>query len=87
MALKVIWTPIALEQLESIVSYLEGSWPDQVVMNFAERLEQRVEMISNHPEICKRSDRYYGARDCLITKHNTLFYIIRNEYILSLIHI
>ena len=72
--------------MEHVVDYLEKNWPERVVRNFAEKLERKIEMIRAYPEICKSSEKYFGARECLLTKHNTLYYTIRKEdiYVLTL---
>jgi plasmid stabilization system protein ParE len=86
MALEIFWTEEAKDNLKSIIEYLETKWTEKEIRKFSKKLEEQLSLISLTPYIYKQSQRLYGTRECLITKHNSLFYISNNTiiYILSI---
>lgn len=85
MALNVRWSEEALASLNNLYDYLEAEWPDQVLRSFSVNLESKLKLISEQPTLFKASDRLQGTRECIITKHNTIFFIESQDqvYIVS----
>ena len=81
MALKVLWTPLAIEQLKSTLNYLELHWTNREMQHFVRNLDKRIELIRNYPELNRISERYPGTRECFVSKHNTLFFILEKDAI------
>ncbi|MGP8213954.1 MAG: type II toxin-antitoxin system RelE/ParE family toxin [Bacteroidia bacterium] len=79
MALKVVWSNEAKESLKKIITYLEENWTRRELSSFARILEKQLSIISNKPKCYKKSERLLGTRECLLTKHNSLFYTFDNE--------
>lgn len=86
MALKVRWSEEALISLNALYDYLEEEWNEQVLRTFSVKLEQKLRLISRKPTLFKASQRLQGTRECVLTKHNTIFFIESKEivYIVSL---
>jgi len=86
MALKIIWSDEARESLAHILTYLEENWTEKELSSFARILEKQLSIISNKPRTYKKSERLLGTRECLLSKHNSLFYIAdkNNLHIVSL---
>ncbi len=86
MALEIIWSEEADFNLDSILKYLQSNWTEKELKNFAGKLDEQLSLISEFPLQYKQSQRLQGTRECVITKHNSLFYIVAKTsiYILSI---
>ena len=83
MDFKIVWTPLALSQLEKIVTYLKENWSVKVQNNFFHSLSNKVELLTMFPSMgMKFSDRNY--RKLLITEHSYLHYRIKGNNIILL---
>ena len=76
MALEISWSEEADANLAEIISYLQKNWTDRELKKFSKILEEKINLISEYPLLYKQSERLLGTRECVITKHNTLFYIV-----------
>lgn len=72
MALKVIWSPRSLNNLEEVLQYLQKNWSHQVIKNFIIRMDRVVQLISEHPQIFRQVSMNNTVREAVITKHNLL---------------
>ncbi|MBO0930495.1 type II toxin-antitoxin system RelE/ParE family toxin [Fibrella aquatilis] len=70
----------AEEQLEAIVSYLGENWSQRVKTDFLAKLSDTLERISQMPDLYRHSEKRPGLRECVLTKHTTLYYrLLSNE--------
>ena len=81
MALQIIWTENALEDYHHVVDYLLKAWPYFVAENFVTTLEQRVKVLSIHPNLGIASIKDASIRSIIITKHNKLYYRVASNSI------
>jgi plasmid stabilization system protein ParE len=86
MALIIEWSPEAIHNLKKVVHYLHTDWTERELKNFSQKLDEQLGIISNSPRTYKKSARLMGTRECLITKHNSLFYTFNDQilYIVTL---
>lgn len=86
MALKIIWSEEADFNLDSIIKYLQSNWTEKELKNFSVKLDKQISLIAEFPLLYKHSKRLQGTRECVITNHNSLFYIVDKTsiYILSI---
>ena len=86
MALVIEWADDAILQLKQLYEYLEAEWTEKEIRIFTKKLDNQLNLISNQPTLYKRSEKLLGARECIVTKHNSLFYIFdKNKlYVLML---
>ena len=86
MALEVIWTKNAQEQLTEMIAYLEASGNDSLLRRFSQQLEEKLELIKDYPKLYQKSDQLEGARRCVVSKHYSVLYSHDSVfvYILSL---
>jgi plasmid stabilization system protein ParE len=75
--MKIIWTSRALKTYFKVVDYLKEEWGDNLIKDFACKVENVIAQIKDNPEMFEASNRYKYVRKGLITKHNTLFYRIK----------
>jgi addiction module RelE/StbE family toxin len=79
MAAKIVWTNNAVKDLENIKTYLQGSWPEKVLLSFLNELINKLNLIEASPEIGRASMKFPSRRRLVITKHNLLIYSLRNN--------
>lgn len=81
MALKISWSKEAREAIISIIAYLEGNWTEKEIRKFLSKLEEQIVLISAKPKTYKKSKRLLGTHECLITKHNSVFYTFNETHL------
>lgn len=84
MAIKIIWTKQASENLENITRYLIDSWSYDSALKFKEKLNDVVDTISTYPNIGKESEKRKNVQNYLITKQNSIFYQYKDDTIIIL---
>ena len=75
--MEVTWTLRALKTYFIVSDYLQETWGDTVVRNFALEVEKVIREIQKHPEMFEVSKRYKNVRKGFVTEYNTLFYRIK----------
>ena len=76
---RIEWSLEAQTNLNNVIAFLENEWTEKELRNFSKRLETQLLIIQQTPEIYKNSLRKEGLRECLVTKHSTLFYSYDDE--------
>lgn len=76
---KVIWTERAANDLKGIFAYLEKEWREKEIKNFALELNQSIIIISQNPNIFPHTKQSKNLRKCTLTKHNNIYYKIKND--------
>jgi plasmid stabilization system protein ParE len=84
MALRILWSPRALENFHNVISYLEENWTEQVVRTFVIRTEKILQIILDHPEIFRTISDKSQIREAVVTKHNLLIYKTTKTHLLVL---
>ena len=74
MALEIIWTKEAKDQLAEVIASLEAYGNEQLIHRFSRQLDKKLELIKEHPQIYQKSDRLKGVRRCVIDKYRSFFY-------------
>lgn len=81
MAFKVTWTPNAEEDYKKVITYLKDTWTEKVAFQFIGKVEQRLSRLSIFPLSGIVSNKEKSIRCIVITKHNKLYYRIKNDTI------
>ena len=81
MPKQIIWSPLSEKDFFSILDYLQNHWDDKVLFRFIEITEEFLKQILINPRQFPLINKKKKIRKCVITKHNTLFYRERNEFI------
>lgn len=76
----VIWTPLALDSLKEIIEFLESRWTDQIVENFLNQIDFRIQQIQESPKLAPVIEQTH-YHQLLIHETTTLFYRDYTEYI------
>lgn len=84
MALTIRWSEKATANFDDILAYLNEHWAKRDVAKFVAKTNSILTIISYQPFAFKASN-YKHIRKAVITKHNSIFYIIRDTevYLLS----
>ena len=78
---QIKWTQNAVIDYNKIIIYLTDNWPEKVVTNFEATVINKLENLSRFPEMGNESKKFYGVRSLLLTKHNRLYYRLKERNI------
>ena len=78
---KVVWTDEAIDNLESILDYLDHIWTQHEVDNFKKKLGKKIELIEQNPKIFPVSAYNPRLRKAVLSKQTTIFYEIADHVI------
>jgi plasmid stabilization system protein ParE len=78
---KLIWSDEALQNLKSIIAYLEERWTNREIKKFARLLDRNLELITDNPQIFPKSDHSNEIRRSVISKQVSLYYRIEGQSI------
>ena len=78
---KVVWTDEAINNLESILDYLDAKWTQPEIDNFKKKLVKQIELIEKNPRIFPLSKYNPRLRKAVLSKQTTIFYEIVDHVI------
>lgn len=81
MPKKIIWSSLSEKDLSDIMSYLNKEWDAKIANQFIDIIEKILKQISLNPKQFPLINKKRKVRKCVITRHNSLFYQDRKEYI------
>jgi len=71
---QIEWTFEAKRNLDSIFDYLEIVWTEREIGNFAQLLEENLQLISNNPSLFPYYDGEINVRRCVMSPQTTIYY-------------
>jgi plasmid stabilization system protein ParE len=74
MPKEIIWSPLAENDLDVVIEYLQNNWTNNVAAAFLDKLYQYLEMTLLNPKQFPLVYKKRHYRKCVITKHHTLYY-------------
>lgn len=74
MALDIVWSREAEDQLDEIITYLEDQWTEREISAFFRRLEECLNLIQSAPQRQKDSLRKPGVKEFQHSPQTTIFY-------------
>jgi plasmid stabilization system protein ParE len=78
---KLFWSDEAINNLESILDYLQSKWTQREVMKFKKRLRKHLYLITKNPKLFPKSDYNPRLRKAVLSKQTTIFYEISGDTI------
>ncbi|MBD0333115.1 MAG: type II toxin-antitoxin system RelE/ParE family toxin [Chitinophagaceae bacterium] len=81
MAFKIIVKKRFTNKLIKLLYYLEAEWGKPVADRFVDKLEKRLDSLSQQPFTGAESEYFKNVRSILITRHNRLYYRIKESTI------
>ena len=76
---KVIWSDEALQNLIKIIDYLDSQWTKKELSKFVEKLDKRITLISENPQIFPASRIQERIRKSVLTKQISIYYQINKN--------
>ena len=70
----VYFSKEAEDQLEELITYLGDMWSQRVKTDFLALLSDKLEYISQMPELYRKSEKRPGLRECVNNRQTILFY-------------
>ncbi len=61
--------------------YPKQEWSEKVKNEFIEKLDVKINLVSQYPEGCPESKVFLGLHKCIVTKQTTFYYRINGEEI------
>lgn len=80
MAYKIIYKKRFVQKLFNLLDYLKKEWGEAIAEKFLNRLQKRLDTLSEQPFIGAPST-VVKVRSILITRHNRIYYRIKDEVI------
>jgi plasmid stabilization system protein ParE len=77
---KILWTDLAIEELEETIKYLEEDFSQKEIKKLAKEIERVINLISQNPTIFPLSEKK-NLRKVVILKFNSMFYRVANEQV------
>lgn len=74
MLKEVIWSPLAEEDFELILDYLQLNWSDRIIKNFINKVDDNINLILEDSKIFPVINDELQIRKSVISKQNTLYY-------------
>jgi plasmid stabilization system protein ParE len=78
---KLFWSDEAVNNLESILDYLQKQWSQKEVDNFKTQLKKQLDLILKFPKLFPKSDYNPRLRKAVLSKQTTIFYEISGRRI------
>lgn len=78
---RIRWSDHALSELADTVKYLEKSWTEKELIQFANAVDHTIEIISRHPKIFPTANKRMKIRKAVVDNYNTIFYRIVKDSI------
>ena len=78
---KLMWSDRALADLKNTIDYLTETWTSKEIRNFAQRLEKRLNLISDNPTLFPQTTRRKNVRKSVLTKHTVIYYKAKSNVV------
>lgn len=85
MALEIVWSDEANQQLDEIIAHFEEYWTEKEISNFFIRLEEGLAAIKESPHRYNNSLRKPGTKEFVLSPHTTIFYTYDTSHLYILL--
>lgn len=84
MAYQIIVKKRFTNKVQKVLAYLEKEWSHQVAADFLIKIDRRIELLIKQPFVGMLSSRVKNVRGLLITRHNKLYYTVKDDKVIIL---
>ncbi len=84
MAYQIIVKKRFTNKLQKALTYLEKEWSHKVAADFLLKIDRRIELLTKQPTIGAPSTRIKDVRGLLVTRHNRIYYKIKDNKVIIL---
>lgn len=80
----ISWTNEAIDNLDSIIDYLQNRWTEKEISGFFKRLDKRINLISRNPHAFPVVDTRINIRKCVLSEQTSIYYEIKPDVVVIL---
>ena len=84
MAYQIIVKKRFTNNVQKVLVYLEKEWSHKVAAEFLMKIDRRIELLTKQPFVGAPSSKINDIRGLLITRHNRMYYKIKNDKVIIL---
>ncbi|MEP7255058.1 MAG: type II toxin-antitoxin system RelE/ParE family toxin [Ferruginibacter sp.] len=84
MAYQIVVRKRFTNRVQKVLAYLEKEWSHKVASEFLLKIDRRIDLLTKQPYIGVLSAKVKDIRGLLITRHNRLYYKIKNNKVIIL---
>lgn len=78
---EIRWSTRAQNDYFSILSYLQERWGQKSLQDFADRVQQAIEIIRQNPYLFQASGKKKNVRRCVLRKQVSLYFRVTDDQI------
>jgi plasmid stabilization system protein ParE len=78
----IVWSPLAIDDFEKILEYLNRNWPASVVNEFIDKVDNMLTLIMENPQLFSMINKDNKVRKSVLTKHNSIFYTFDKDNVM-----
>lgn len=71
---RIIWSDASLNNLKSIIEYLQNNWTEREIKKFAQLLDNRISFLTSNPYSFPATNHPMKLRKIVISKQISIFY-------------
>ena len=84
MAYEIILKKRFTNKVQKVLSYLEKEWHPKIAADFIKKIDYRIELLTQQPYVGVPSSRIKDVRGVLITRHNKMYYKVKDNKVIIL---
>ena len=84
MAYQIIVKKRFTNRVQKVLTYLEKEWSHKVAVEFLLKIDRRIDLLARQPHVGVLSSKVKNIRGLLITRHNRLYYKIKDNKVIIL---
>jgi plasmid stabilization system protein ParE len=84
MAYEIIVNKRFTHKVQKVLAYLEKEWSHKVAVGFLSKIDRRIKQLTQYPYLGAPSSKIKHVRGLLITRHNRMYYKIKNDKVIIL---
>ena len=77
----ITWTNNALANLDNLIQYLTDNWTEKEIAIFFRKLDKRINIISQRPQLYPLTSNRKDVRRSVLTPQITIYYKINKQAI------
>jgi plasmid stabilization system protein ParE len=84
MAYQIVVKKRFTNKVQKVLAYLEKEWSHKVAEEFLIKIDRRINQLTKQPHLGVSSSKIKDVRGLLITRHNRMYYKIKDDKVIIL---
>jgi plasmid stabilization system protein ParE len=84
MAYQIVIKKRFTNKVQKTLAYLEKEWSHKIAEDFLIKIDRRIDLLTKKPHVGALSSKVKDVRGLLITRHNRLYYKIKDDKVIIL---